>query len=44
MFHVKICRSTNVSKDGLVLEDIYFSQLNGKEVDIIIGNDVPKAD
>ena len=43
-FHVKMCRSTNVSKDGLVLEDIDFSQLNGKEVDIIIGNDVPKAD
>ena len=42
-FHVKICQATNFSKDGLSLEDIDFSQLNGKEVDIIIRNDVPKA-
>ena len=27
----------------LILEDIGFSPLNGTEVDIIIGNDVPKA-
>ena len=42
MFPVKICHSTNISKDGLSLEDIDFSQLNGKEVDVIIANDVPK--
>ena len=42
-FLVKICQSTRISKDGLSLEDIDFSQVNGKEVDIIIGNDVPKA-
>jgi len=34
-FHVKICQSTNIDKDGLILEDI-----DGTEVDIIIGNDV----
>ena len=27
----------------LILEDIGFSPLNGREVDIIVGNDVPKA-
>ena len=32
-----------ISKAGLMLEDIDFLQLNGTEVDIIIGNDVPKA-
>ena len=37
-FHVKICQSTNTAKDGLLLEDI-----DGTEVDIIIGNDFPKA-
>ena len=37
-FHVKICQSTNIDKDGLILEDI-----DSTEVDIIIGNDVPKA-
>ena len=37
-FHVKICQLTNIDKDGLILEDI-----DGKEVDIIIGNDVPKT-
>ena len=42
-FHVKICQSTNISKDGLSVEDIDFSQLIGKEVDIITGNDIPKA-
>ena len=41
-FHVKICQSTNISKDGLSLEDIHFSQLNCKEVDVVIANDVPK--
>ena len=29
-FHVKICQSTNISKAGLILEDIDFSQLNDK--------------
>ena len=42
-FHVEICQLTNISKDGLSLEDIDFSQLNGKEVDLIIGNDVSKT-
>ena len=42
-FHVKICQSTNISNDGLSLEDFDFSQLNFKEVDVIIANDVPKA-
>ena len=42
-FYVKLCQSTNNAKDGLILEDIGFSPLNGTEVDIIIGNDVPKA-
>ena len=43
-FHIKICRPTNNCKEGLSLEDIDFSQLNGKEVEIIIiGNGIPKA-
>ena len=42
-FYVKICQSTNISKDGLNLEGIDFSQLSGKEVDVIIANLVPKA-
>ena len=29
-FHVKICQSTNISKNDLILKDIDFSQLNGK--------------
>ena len=41
--HVKICQSQNIAKDGLILEDFDISQLNGKEVDIRIGNGVPKA-
>ena len=40
---VKICQLTNISKDGLILGDSDFSQFNGKEVDGIIRNDVPKA-
>ena len=42
-FHVKICQSPNIATVSLTLEGKDISQLNGKEVDIIIGKDVPKA-